>query len=325
MDIMKNPSFDASEFEKVKEENLAYLESQKSEPNTLANIAMQRMMKPYPKGHPNYTSTLDEEIASIKKVSINEVKQFYNDFVGASDATVAVVGDFDKSSIEAKIKEDLDEWKSPTAYSRIPSKIMNKAAGNEKINTPDKANAIFLVGQNIAIKDSDPDYAGLVLGNFMLGGGFLNSRLATRIRQKEGLSYGVGSWFRAGAEDEVGEFGSYAIYAPENLEKLEVAYKEEIQKVLDEGFTEEEITAAKSGWLQRQTVSRAEDARLVGSLNSNLYLDRDMTWGKALEEKINNLTAADIHNAMKKHLDLSKFSYVKAGDFEKVSKMNIKP
>jgi len=325
MDIMKNPSFDAGEFEKIKEENLAYLESQKSEPNTLANIAMQRMMQPYPKGHPNYTATLDESIAAIKKASLNEVKQFYNDFVGASDATVAVVGDFDQSAIESKVKAELDAWKSPKGFTRIPSKITNTKAGDEKINTPDKANAIFLVGQNIAMKDSDADYPAMVLGNFMLGGGFLNSRLATRIRQKEGLSYGVGSWFSAGSIDEVGQFGSYAIYAPENLEKLEVAYKEEIQKVLDDGFTDEEIEAAKSGWLQRQTVGRSEDGRLVGSLNNNLFLDRDMKWSKELEDKINNLSAADIHNAMKKHIDLSKFSYVKAGDFEKAAQMNIKP
>ncbi len=325
MDVLKNPSFDATEFEKVKEENLAYYESQKSEPQTLANIAFNKMMKPYPKGHPNYVTTLDEEIAAYKATSISQVKQFYNDFVGASDATVSVVGDFDKTEIEAKIKSGLDTWKSPKPYQRVASKFFEPKSGDKKIETPDKANSMFFAGQNLKIKDTDPDYAAMVLGNFMLGGGFLNSRLATRIRQKEGLSYTVRSWFNAGSEDEVGMFGSYAIYAPENLEKLEIAYKEEIQKVLDDGFTEEEIAAAKSGWLQRQAVSRAEDGRLVGKLNSNLYLNRDMSWGKALEEKINNLSAADIHNAMKKHIDLSKFSYVKAGDFAKAAQMNIKP
>ncbi len=325
MDIFKNPSFDAAEFEKVKEENLAYYESQKSEPNTLANRALSRMMEPYPKGHPKYTSTLDEDIAAIKALNIKEVKQFYNDFVGASDATVSVVGDFDQSAIEAKIKAGLDDWKSPKPYKRIADKYFESKPGDKKIETPDKANSIFFAGQNIPMKDDHPDYAAMVLGNFMLGGGFLNSRLATRIRQKEGLSYGVGSWFNAGSEDESAMFGSYAIYAPENLEKLEIAYKEEIQKVLDSGFTDEEITAAKSGWLQRQVVRRAEDGRLVGSLNSNLYLNRDMMWSKALEEKINTLTAEQIHNAMKKHIDLSKFTFVKAGDFEGAAKKNAKP
>jgi predicted Zn-dependent peptidase len=46
------------------------------------------------------------------------------------------------------------------------------------------------------LRDDDPDYAALVMGNYIIGGGFLNSRLATRIRQKEGISYGVGSWLQ---------------------------------------------------------------------------------------------------------------------------------
>lgn len=68
-------------------------------------------------------------------------------------------------------------------------------SGNEMINTPDKANAMFFAGMNIKMKNDHPDYPALLLGNYMLGGGFLNSRLAVRIRQKEGISYGVGSSF----------------------------------------------------------------------------------------------------------------------------------
>ena len=85
---------------------------------------------------------------------------------------------------------------------------------DENINTPDKANAMFFASLPLQINDSHPDYAAMVIGNFMLGGGFLNSRLATRIRQKEGLSYGVGSWFQGSSQDDSGNFGAYAIYAP---------------------------------------------------------------------------------------------------------------
>ena len=291
----------------------------------MANIELSRIMDPYPKGHPNYTATLDESIAELKATNINEVKQFYNDFVGASDAIVSVVGDFDQSSIEKKIKMGLEDWKSPKKYMRVEDQYFEPKGGDKKIETPDKANSIFFAGQNVPMKDDHPDYAAMVLGNFMLGGGFLNSRLATRIRQKEGLSYGVGSWFRADPDDETAVFGSFAIYAPENLEKLEIAYKEEIQKVIDSGFTAEEIEAAKSGWIQRQVVGRAEDGRLVGTLNRNLSLNRDMVWSKELEDKINSLTGEQIHNAMKKHLDLSKFTFVKAGDFKGAAMKNAKP
>ncbi|MFQ5447223.1 MAG: M16 family metallopeptidase, partial [Saprospiraceae bacterium] len=139
-------------------------------------------------------------------------------------------------------------------------------------------------------------------------------------RQKEGLSYGVGSQFNASSQDKLGNFTAYAIYAPENVTKLEAAFKEEIQKMLEEGFTDEELEAAKSGYLQNRGMSRADDRSLSGTLNSYLPLDRNMMWDEKLEKQIMALTAAQVNAAVKKHIDLAKMVIVKAGDYEKVGK-----
>ncbi len=120
------------------------------------------------------------------------------------------------------------------------------------------------------MRDDNPDYPALVLGNYILGGGFLNSRLATRLRQKEGLSYNVGSRFSASSLDESGSFFANAIYAPENAEKLEAAFKDELAKLIKDGLTAEEVEAAKKGWLQSQGLSRAQDRELSGRLNNYL-------------------------------------------------------
>lgn len=183
---------------------------------------------------------------------------------------------------------------------------------------------MFLAGMNLQVNDTHPDYAALMIGNYMLGGGFLNSRLATRIRQQEGLSYGVGSWFNGSSLDDSGSFGAYAIYAPENRDKVQQAFKEEIEKVTTEGFTAEELEAAKSGWLQAQNVSRSQDRSVSFSLASNLRLDRTMQWSAELEEKIKHLTVEDINAAMARHVDADKMIYVKAGDFAKAFK-KVKP
>jgi len=172
----------------------------------------------------------------------------------------------------------------------------------------------------LEIRDDDPDYPALVMGNFILGGGFLNSRLAVRIRQKEGLSYGVGSQFNASSEDKLGNFTAYAIYAPENVAKLEAAFKEEIQKMLDEGFTGEELEAAKSGYLQNRGMSRSDDRSLSGTLNNYLQLDRNLMWDAKLEKQIMSLTTSQINAAVKKYIDPAKLVIVKAGDYSKVGK-----
>ncbi len=143
---------------------------------------------------------------------------------------------------------------------------------HDSLEAPDKANAFFVAGMNLELRDDDPDYPALVLGNYMLGGGFLNSRLAVRIRQKEGLSYGVGSQLQASSLDKSGSFLTFAIYAPENAARLEAAFKEEIARVLKDGFEARELEEARSGWLQSRQVSRAQDAALARLLAQDLYL-----------------------------------------------------
>jgi zinc protease len=155
------------------------------------------------------------------------------------------------------------------------------------------------------------------MGNYLLGGGFLNSRLAVRIRQKEGLSYGVGSQFQASSIDQNGSFLAFAIYAPQNAVKLEAAFKEEIARMLKDGFTAEELKDAKSGWMQSRQLSRAQDNELVERLRNYLFLDRTIAWDADLEKKVEALTPEQIVAAMRKYIDPAKISIVKAGDFAK--------
>lgn len=316
-EVLKTPSFDENEFEKLKQEELAGIESQRSEPQAVAFNQYRRITSPYPKGDVRYVGTFDEDVASLKETTLDQLKQFHKDFYGANNASATVVGDFDQAAVQKVLNAEFGTWKSAKAFSRIASPYQAVKAENKAIETPDKANAMFVAGMNMPLQDSDPDYPALVLGNYMLGGGFLNSRLATRIRQKEGLSYGVGSQVSASSLDKNGSFMSYAIYAPQNAEKLEVAFKEEIDKVLKEGFTAEEIAAAKSGYLQSRQVARAQDASLANTLTNNLYLNRTMQWDADFEKNLEALTPEKIKAAMQKHIDYSKLSIIKAGDFAK--------
>jgi len=317
-EILRNASFPEEEFEKLKSERIANIESQRSEPQSIAFNKMQRHTSPYDINDPRYTYTFDESIEKINQVSLDDVKQFYKDFYGASHGTFAIVGDFDKDQVQRQAEDLFGDWKNAKPYSRMETLMAKVDAINESIETPDKANAFFISSYNMEMDDSHEDYAALVLGNYMLGGGFLNSRLATRIRQKEGLSYGVGSNFNAGTLDPVSSYMAYAIYAPENVEKLEKAYFEEIDKVITEGFNEEEVTAAKSGWLQGKTVTRAQDASLASALNTYLYYNRKLDWDEALERRVESLSAADVNAAMKRHIDPKRMNVIKAGDFTKI-------
>ncbi|MEZ0484131.1 M16 family metallopeptidase [Fibrella aquatica] len=319
-DMLKNPVFSAEEFEKLKQEELAGIESQRSEPTAQASIAFSRAISPYSKDDIRYTPTFDEQVQSLNATKLDDLKAFHKQFYGAQNATAAVVGDFDETVLRKVIMDEFGSWKSKTPFSRIISEVKPVKAELISLETPDKANAMMLAGYMFPMRDDDPDYAALVMGNYMLGGGFLNSRLATRIRQKEGISYGVGSQLSVNALDKSGNFTTYAMYNPENTDRLDKAFREELEKIRTEGFTAEEVKAAKSGLLQSRQVTRAQDPSLAATLNNYLYLNRTMAFDAELDKKLEALTPEVINAAVKKHIDPSKIVTVRAGDFAKVKK-----
>ena len=314
-EVLKTPAFDAGEFEILQRSRLAALEQQRSEPTFQGFIAFQRAISPYPKGHPLYVRTVDEQIAELQSVTVEDVKKVYGDLVGASDGDIAVAGDFPRDSVLAVARELFGSWRSPRPFARMERRYHDAPAASEQIETPDKANAVFVAGMNLKVRDDSRDYAALTLGNYMLGGGFLNSRLATRIRQKDGLSYGVGSGISAQSLDSAGTFTANAIYNPENAARLEAAFREEIDRVLKDGFTAEEVEKAKQGWLQQQLQSRSSDGFLVNLFSAQALTGRTMSYNAEFEAWVAALTPDAVNAAMRKYIVPSKLTTVRAGDF----------
>lgn len=315
-EILKEPVFPESEFEELRRQTVAGIEAQKSEPVTLAVTEFQRRMSPYPKGHPLETTTIDEDIAEMQALTLAQVTSVYSELVGASHGDLAIVGDFDAKAVSTWAQETFSGWRSPRPFARLERQFFDVPQFTASIETPDKANAFFLAGQNLRIRDDQPDYAALSIGNFILGGGFLNSRLATRIRQRDGISYGVGSGFGAQSLDEVGSFNANAIYAPENILRLESAFGEEMGRILTDGITAEELEAARSAWLQQRVQQRANDGVIAGMLANQYVTGRTMAYESQLEAQVRALTVQDVNAAMRRHLNLSRISTVKAGDFK---------
>jgi zinc protease len=314
-EIVREPTFPEDEFETLREQQLAGLEQQRSDPGALAQTALARHMNPAPPGHPMYTPTVDESLAAWGAVTLDEARAFHRDFYGPQLGTLAVVGDFDPQEIRGVIEEAFGDWESPYAATRISTDFFEAPADVLRIETPDKANAFLFVQQNLALRDDHEDYPALTLAGYMMGGGFLNSRLSARIREQDGLSYSVQAQISGHPIDENGSFFAVAIQAPENAEKVEAALREEVQRVLDDGFTSDELEIAKQGYLQARELGRAQDASLVGMLTQGLYFDRTLFWDAEFEGDVRNLTAAEINAAVRRHLDLNKMTFVKAGDF----------
>lgn len=316
-EVLREPTFPENEFEQLKLAMLSSIESKRSEPDSQASLLMERHLAPYPTSHWHYTPTLEERIERLNALTLDEVKQCHRELFGASDSEFSIVGDFEPEETSQLMQQLFDDWKSPRPYQRIPMSYQDVTSINRNLETPDKANAVFQAGMNLKLRDDNPDYPALIVGNYLLGGS-ADSRLWRRIREQEGLSYSVASTLSASAFDEHGEFNIYAIYAPENRARVESAVKEELQRVMKEGFTAEEVKAAKTGYLQARRVARGQDKVLAERLVNYLSRERTMQWDIEFESRIAALTPESILATLRKHLDFNKLTIVKAGDFAKV-------
>ena len=317
-EVLRQPSFPQDEFDKLKQEELAGLEANKSEPMALAPVALMKHLSPYPKGDPRYALSIDEQIEEIKPLTLDRVKAFYKDFYGASNGEFSVIGDFDSEFTRNQVKTLFGDWKSPKPYRRVENSYHQIAPLVKAIETPDKQNSMWIAGVAIKLKDTDPDYPALILGNYILGAG-MNSHLFARIRGKEGLSYGIGSRLQATPKEDLTRFLSFAICAPQNAPKVEASYKDELKTILEKGYTADEVQAAKKSWAESRQVARANDAELVGRLASGLQFDRTMAFDADMEAKVQALPPGEIRAAMQKYLSPDGLSMVRAGDFKKAN------
>src|SRR5690606_21714840 len=224
-------------------------------------------------------------------------------------------GAFAPDEVRAVLEEALAGWESPMPFRRIASPAGKSTPLDVNLETPDKANAMLVATRSLPIRDDAADFPAMVLADYMLGGGVLNSRLATRIRQEEGLSYGVGSFFSASPTDSVGTWTAYAIFAPENRDKVVNALREELIRAAKEGFTAEEIAKAKEGWVESNKLGRSNDGAVASRLVSNLYLDRDFARQSKLEAEVMAVTDEQLRAVVTRYLDPEGLAIVKAGDF----------
>lgn len=318
-EIIKNPSFKEEELTKLKTQRLANIERNRTEPGYLASKRVSEINNHYPKGHPLYSMSTEEEIAAINAVTRQDLVDFYNKFYGLGRSTLVVIGNFDSDALKSFMEENFKGFESEVSYAEIKDPfVMNKAV-NENIITPDKKNAVTYGLLGVEMSQYDEDYPAMIVASSILGGGFLNSRFADRLRQKDGVSYGVGANFSGDGdkEDKNSSIFLYAIYNPDNLEKVQLGFKEELDRFIADGITDEEFTNAVNGWIQGQTVSRAKDNELSSLVNNNIYYERTMDFQKNLEAKMKSLTKEDVEKAIKKYIKpFSEWTIVNGGDFK---------
>ena len=315
--VLREPLLPADEFEVLKRGRVANLEQTLTEPAALAPRLLQRQLNPYPKDDIRYVPTIEESIERLRATTSDQITKLYREYLGSQAGELTIVGDFDTNACLPILKNTLRGWIAAKPYARIAAPIIGEQTGSQHaIKTPDKANATYNSGLVFPLRDDDPDYPALLLGNYILGGGTLSSRLGVRVRQKEGLTYGISSSLSVSSFDQRAGLTITAICNPQNIDRVQKCTQEELDRLFHDGVTQEELEQARHGWLQSQKVSRSSDSALAGMLSNLRHLDRTMMWEDQLENKIGALTPEQVLSALRKHVDPQKLVIVTAGDFE---------
>ncbi len=319
--VLREPTLPSAELDIIRQQVRSDLEQGLTDPQALAVRLVQRTLSPFPATDVRYTPTIQEELKLVQDLDIAALRKLHAEFLSSQAGTLTIVGDFEPEEALTILGKTLKGWKTKQPYERISrTAFLDAKPQTVKIETPDKANAFYFAGEVFPINDSHPDYPALVIGNYVFGAGALSSRLGDRVRQKEGLSYGVGSVFRAGALDERASLSVYAITNPENIDKVSTAIREELVKLLKEGLTQAELDAARDGYLQAQAVGRTEDPALARLLDDTSYTNRTMAYYAELETAIKALTVDDVTKTFAKHVSADKLFIAVAGDFRKDAK-----
>ena len=316
--VLQDASFPQTEFDQLKRELLTSLQSKLDDPAERARDAIQSHFNIYPAGDPRRYIALTERIEGVKNTTLADLHSFFDRFWGTARGEIALVGDFDPEAIEPLLVERFGSWKSKAPYQRLLNDVAVVPPQRIFIDTPDKENAFYSTRINVDMRDDDADAPALALATRIIGGGSgLHNRLVDRIRQKDGLSYGIGAGLRISGRDRAGYWAVSAISAPQNVNRVEQEVKEELERVLHDGFTEDEIRQAKQGYHQEHVLGRSEDGALAAGWTGNLDLDRTYEFSRQFESHLDAVTAEQLLSVVHKYLDLSKMTVVVAGDAKK--------
>jgi zinc protease len=317
--LLRDPAFPPEVLEENRRQWLAGLEQQRKEPGAVVGNAIGRHGNPYPRGDLRYTATFDETVADVQAVTLAQVRDFHRRYISAAQGEFTAVGDIDVAAVRSALEAALGDWRAPAAgalpYVRVPTPLVAVPPARLVLPTPDKQNANLLATLSLPLNDLQPEYPALTLANQIFGGQG-NGRLWTRIREKDGLSYDVGSGVSWNAFEANSRWYASAIFAPQNQARVETAFREELERSLKDGFTQKELDEARTGLLNERRLARAQDAAVTGGLAENLRLGRSFARSQQVDDAMAALTLDQVNAAWRRHVDPAKIVFAWGGDFK---------
>ncbi|NNM58405.1 MAG: insulinase family protein [Legionellales bacterium] len=303
--VITQPNFATNSFGRVKNQLLQALLQEQQTPSDIADNAFySAVYGNYPYGHsPLGTS------AKIKRFTPNSLIAFYRKFYVGSNATVSIVGDISQEQAVNIAKQIVGGL--PTGTS-APSLTNATYAPKEKnITIPYPSTQTFIRIGQLGISRTDPNYFPLYVGNYVLGGGVLVSRLFKEVRDQRGLTYNVTSYFIPMKTD--GPFiASLQSRTSKSTEAIQVT-QQVIQSFIDKGPTQAELDAAKQNIIGGFPLLLNSNAGIVDLVAMLGFYKLPLNYLDTYRTNIAAVTQSQIKEAFSKQLDPKNMVVVAVG------------
>ena len=312
-ELLRAPTFPADELEKLKQQQIAAVREQQSNTRVRAYEKFSQLV--YRPESPFYTHAGERLIESIAATTAEDVRRFYEERYGGRSLILAVAGDVSAEEVGQKFRESFGEFAGPDSVEIEVADPGDVAARREIVTVREKANVDVLLGTAAPLRRDAADYYAARLANSALGESTLSSRLGLQVRDREGLTYGIGSRFRAPSL-AAGPWYIAVSVNPSNVERAISSSLAVLNDYVEHGMRAEELADEKSAAVGSFKVSLSTNAGLAEALwNAEFYrlgadfLDR-------YPRLVEAVTLEEANAAIRKYFRPEHLTVVVAGDYE---------
>jgi zinc protease len=309
---LRTPALSAEEFVKAKKQMAGGIKRSLESTDYRASDAFGRAA--YPVGHPNRSVAPDDMLAAIESATLDEVLAFHKAYYGPAAMTLVAVGDLDVPALNSEVERGFAGWTGGKALVRAGKPAPATAGNKLDVQMDGKTSVSVVLGQPSGLRYNDPDYQALRLATAILGSGF-TGRLMANVRDKEGLTYGVGSSLGSDMFND-GDWRIVATFAPDLLDKGIASTQRQLKLWYESGATSAEISARKTNLIGSFKVGLATTGGMAENLIAAVSRGYDVTWLDDFPGKVNALTDEQVNAAIKKYLKPESMVMVKAGTFK---------
>jgi zinc protease len=292
--VLQHPVFPAAILSREKTRLIASLKEAETKPEFIAARAFNRAV--YGK-HP-YAQQLTGEVATVEKLSVQDLNEFYRSHYNARRAVVAIMGDVTRAQAESIALQLTEKLPVSTQESDHPVVEMQIQPTEQRIVHPASQSHILLGVPGMS--RSDPDYFPLYVGNYILGGGGFVSRLMNEVREKRGLAYSVYSYFMPLQQPGVFQIGLQT--KKEQADEALTLVRKTVAEFVAKGPTEKELIAAKQNIIGGFALRIDSNHKILDYLSIIGFYELPLSYLDDFTDRIERVTTGQIHDAFVRHI-----------------------